>query len=84
MYIHPGVDRLAVFEYTPAYIIQLKATLKLVAVADINMELMLRQKQTHVVLDVKAITQARALGYVVNDFDAVNLFILSFEFRCVG
>ena len=84
MYIHPGVDRLADFEYTPAYVMQLKATMKLVAVADIDMEAMLRQKQAHVRLDVRAITQARALGHDVNDFDAVNLFILSFEFRCVG
>ena len=58
--------------------------MKLVAVADIDMEAMLRQKQAHVRLDVGAITQARALGHDVNDFDAVNLFILIFEFRCVG
>ena len=58
--------------------------MKLVPIADIDMDEMLRQKQAHVRLDVRAITQARALGHDVNDFDVVNLFILSFEFRCVG
>ena len=58
--------------------------MKLVPIADIDMDAMLQQKQAHVRLDVRAITQARALGHDVNDFDAVNLFILSFEFRCVG
>ena len=58
--------------------------MKLVPIADINMDAMLLQKQSHVRLDVRAITQARALGHDIVDFNAVNLFILSFEFRCVG
>ena len=58
--------------------------MKSVPIADINMDAMLLQKQAHVRLDVGAITQARALGHDIVEFNAVNLFILSFEFRCVG